>query len=94
VNFSTSLGISNLARPLPILSAADFRSQVAKNGGVLEDFGANTNWQDQITRTAMTQNHNLSLGGGADKLTYYASFGAQVQQGILKTINWIVFQVV
>lgn len=84
VNFSSSLGISTIARPLPILSAADFRSQVSKNGGVLEDFGANTNWQDQITRTAMTQNHNLSLGGGADKLTYYASFGAQVQQGILK----------
>lgn len=84
VNFSSSLGISTIARPLPILSAADFRSQVSKNGGVLEDFGANTNWQDQITRSAMTQNHNLSLGGGADKLTYYASFGAQVQQGILK----------
>ena len=84
VNFSTSLGISNIARPLPVLSSADFRTQVGKNGGTLEDFGGNTNWQDQITRTAMTQNHNLSLGGGADKLTYYASFGAQVQQGILK----------
>ena len=30
VNFSSSLGISTIARPLPILSAADFRSQVSK----------------------------------------------------------------
>jgi len=84
MNFSTDYAISSLARPLPVLSAADFRTQVGKNGGILEDFGSNTDWQNQITRSAMTQNHNLSLGGGAKNLTYYASFGAQMQQGILK----------
>jgi iron complex outermembrane receptor protein len=67
-----------------VLSAADFRTQVGKNGGILEDFGSNTDWQNQITRSAITQNHNLSLGGGAKNLTYYASFGAQMQQCILK----------
>lgn len=84
LNYSASYGVSNIARALPVLSAADFRTQVVKNGGVLEDFNANTDWQNEITRSAITQNHNLSLGGGADKLTYYASFGAQLQQGILK----------
>ena len=84
MNFSTDYAISSLARPLPVLSAADFRTQVGKNGGILEDFGSNTDWQNQITRSAITQNHNLSLGGGAKNLTYYASFGAQMQQGILK----------
>ena len=84
MNFSTSYGVSTIARPLPVLSAADFRTQVGKNGGILEDFGSNTDWQNQITRSAITQNHNLSLGGGAKNLTYYASFGAQMQQGILK----------
>lgn len=84
MDFSTDYAISNLARPLPVLSASDFRTQVGKNGGILEDFGSNTDWQNQITRSAITQNHNLSLGGGAKNLTYYASFGAQMQQGILK----------
>ena len=84
MNFSTDYAISSLARPLPVLSAADFRTQVGKNGGILEDFGSITDWQNQITRSAITQNHNLSLGGGAKNLTYYASFGAQMQQGILK----------
>lgn len=84
MSFSTDYAISSLARPLPVLSASDFRTQVGKNGGILEDFGSNTDWQNQITRSAITQNHNLSLGGGAKNLTYYASFGAQMQQGILK----------
>ena len=38
-----------------------------------------------ITRTALTQNHNLTMSGGADKITYFASFGMQKQEGIIKT---------
>lgn len=84
MTFSTSLGISNLARPLGVYSADEYRKQVPAVGGVLEDLGANTDWQKEITRTAYTQNHNLSFGGGANKLSYYASLGVQNQQGILK----------
>jgi TonB-dependent starch-binding outer membrane protein SusC len=84
LNFSTSYGMSNIARPLAVFSADEYRSQVAKVGGVLDDLRANTDWQKEVMRKANTQNHNLSFGGGADKLTYYASLGAQNQQGILK----------
>lgn len=83
-NYSGNIGISTLARALPIFSADEYRTQVPKVGGVLEDLKANTDWQKEVTRTAYTQNHNISLGGGADKLTYYGSFGIQNQQGILK----------
>ncbi len=84
IEFSSTVGISSIARPLPVLSASEFRKQVVANSGVLEDFGSDTDWQKEITRQAMTKNYNLSLGGGASKLTYYAAFGAQMQQGILK----------
>ena len=84
MTFSTSLGISNLARPLSVYSADEYRKQVPAVGGVLEDLGASTDWQKEVTRTAYTQNHNLSFGGGANKLSYYASLGVQNQQGILK----------
>ena len=84
LGFSTSLGFSTLARKLPVLTADEFRVEVPKAGGVLDDKGANTDWQDAITRTALTQNYNLTLSGGADKLTYFASLGIQNQEGILK----------
>jgi len=87
LNFSSTLGISTMARPLPVLNAADFRKQVVANGGNLEDFGGDTDWQKEISRTAHTQNYNLSLGGGANKLTYYAAFGAQFQEGIIRNNN-------
>ena len=84
VNFSSSIGISNLTRPLSVFSADEYRLQVPKVGGVLEDLKGNTDWQKEITRTAYTKNYNLTLAGGAEKLTYYASFGLQNQEGILK----------
>ena len=89
LNFSTSFGISKLANPLPLFTAAEFRSAVQKIGGALDDRGASTDWQKEVTRTALTQNYNLTMSGGSDKLTYYASFGMQKQEGIIKanTLN-------
>ena len=81
---STSIGFSKIARPIDVYSASEFRAKVVESGGVLDDKGANTNWMDEVTQTALTQNYNLGLRGGSNKLTYYASFGVQKQEGILK----------
>lgn len=85
MNYSSSLAVSNLTRALPVYGADEFRKKVVEVGGLLDDKGGNTDWQKEITRTALTQNHNLTMSGGADKLTYFASFGLQQQEGIIKT---------
>ncbi|MEO6315186.1 MAG: TonB-dependent receptor [Chitinophagaceae bacterium] len=84
LSYSGSLGVSTLARAIPVFSTEEYKAQVVKTGGILDDKGGNTNWQKEITRSAITQNHNVTLSGGANKLTYYASFGMQKQQGIIK----------
>ncbi|HRP30770.1 MAG TPA: SusC/RagA family TonB-linked outer membrane protein [Agriterribacter sp.] len=84
LNFTTSAGISNVARKLPVFSTSEFKKQVVAVGGDLEDFGASTNWQDEIFRTGNTFENNLTLSGGSNKLVYYTSLNAQNQTGILK----------
>ena len=84
LTLSSSLGVSTLARPLAVFSADEYRQQVKNLGGVLDDKGASTDWQKVISRTALTQNHNLSFSGGAQKLTYFGSLGVQNQEGIIK----------
>ncbi len=84
ISFSSSLGISNMAREIPVYSADEFRANITAIGGDLVDLGGSTNWQEQISRTGYTQNHNVTLSGGAENLTYYASLGMQDQEGILK----------
>lgn len=86
-NYSGNIGISTLARALDVFTADEYRQEVPKVGGVLDDLKGNTDWQKEVTQQAITQNHNISFGGGADKLTYYASFGLQNQEGILKGSN-------
>lgn len=84
LNFTTSAGISQVARKLPVFSTGEFKKQVVAVGGDLEDFGSSTDWQDEIFRTGHTYENNLTLSGGANKLVYYASLNAQNQTGILK----------
>jgi TonB-dependent starch-binding outer membrane protein SusC len=79
-----NLGTSQIANPIDVFDAPRFRSEVTKLNGTLVDKGANTDWQDVISRNAFTQDHNLSLSGGAQNLTYYAAFNMQKQQGVIK----------
>ena len=51
-------------------------------------FGAGTNWYDQILRNALVTNHQLSVSGGSDKYNYNVSFGYLDQDGIVKTNNY------
>lgn len=83
-NYSFSGGFSTMARKLPVFSTEEYKNQVTALGTALEDFKGSTDWQDEVSRTAFTQNHNLSLSGGTNKFSYFASLGMQLQEGILK----------
>ncbi len=88
LNVSVNTSIANNYKNYDVLSAADFLTQ-AKAAGLdtnspLVNGGANTNWQDQVFRTAVTQNYNLSYGGGNDNTNYFFSLGYNDQQGTVK----------
>jgi iron complex outermembrane receptor protein len=46
---------------------------------------ANTDWQDQIFRTAVSTDHNLTMSGGLKNMPYRVSLGYTNNQGIIKT---------
>ena len=48
---------------------------------------ANTDWQKEIYRPAISHDHNLSLSGSLLKIPYRISLGLTNQNGILKTTN-------
>lgn len=43
-----------------------------------------TDWQDEVTRSALAQNHNLSYSGGSERASFRASLGLLDQEGIIK----------
>ncbi len=48
---------------------------------------ANTNWQKEIFRNAISNDHNLNVSGSLKNLPYRISYGYTDQQGILKTTS-------
>ena len=60
--------------PEPRFTPAQIAEFQAKGG---------TDWQDEIYRTGALQNHQLSISGAADKISYFVSGGYLDQQGIL-----------
>ncbi len=46
--------------------------------------GEGFNWQDQVFRSGFIHNHQLSLSGGGENSTYYASFNHLDSKGVLR----------
>ena len=91
-NYSGNVSLSSVAKRLEPLTADEFRSFVPTVTGVPSgvEFGtSNTDWQDEIFRTAISTEHNLSMSGNLlKKAPYRVSLGYTDQQGIIKTNSY------
>lgn len=90
VTYTGSFAISTKTKSLEVLDADEFRKFVPTITGVPSDavFGtANTDWQDEIYRTAFGTEHNLSVAGKINAITtpYRVSVGYTNQDGIIRT---------
>lgn len=85
VNYSNYLSLSMLPKKLPVMSADEYRSFIASNnlGTSVVDKHASTNWQDEIFRTAFSQNHDFSLSGGSESTLYRLSLSYMDQEGVI-----------
>lgn len=85
MNLSVSTAISQISNKIDVFNTSEFRQQVVAVGGTLDDQGANTDWQDELTRTGISKNVNFSMSGGAsDKFSYFISTGLDDQEGIFE----------
>lgn len=50
--------------------------------------GEGNDWQDLITRTALTQNYNVSIGGSTPKMNYYLAASWLNQEGVIDYSNY------
>ncbi|HPR85687.1 MAG TPA: SusC/RagA family TonB-linked outer membrane protein [Prolixibacteraceae bacterium] len=85
-NLSSTTSVNMVAKTIDLLSADQYRDYVNKYEmtSLFTDGGASTNWQNEIFRTAISQQTNLSASGGGKGSTYYGSVSRQNNQGIIK----------
>ena len=90
VNFSTMFSSASPTKFVDVLSADEFRDLVnSKGNSAMKALlgTANTDWQKQIYRNALTTDNNLSISGALKGTPYRVSLGYLNQNGILKTSN-------
>ncbi len=77
VSYNGYISLENMDRSLPVMS----RSEYLEYGGT--DYGSSTDWMDEITRTAFSHVHNLSISGGTPKTSYMGSINYRDIEGIV-----------
>lgn len=87
VNYDAYFSVDKLATK-PDLMNADQWKAYAKHANLdtstYDQYNADTDWFDELTRTGISQNHNLSLAGGTSTSNYRASYTFQDRQGIMR----------
>lgn len=90
LSYSVYTGFQSASKDLDVLGAQDyadlvnFRTPGTYTLEQISSFGQGTNWQDEIYRDALVQNHQISMSGGNDKGNYYLGLNYFDQDGIVE----------
>lgn len=84
VDVSASTSVSSVLKKLEVLNASEYRQALKDYSITGGDFGSDVDAFDAITRTAITQNYNVAVGGGTENGRYRISAGYLNQQGVVE----------
>ena len=102
IDFEYSSGISTVRKKLDLANAEELAILTNEwainnnqpliydgiNKPLPEELGEGTDWQDQIFRTAITNNYNLTVSGGREGTRYLVSGNYMDQDGIIIESNF------
>ncbi|MCA0132516.1 SusC/RagA family TonB-linked outer membrane protein [Winogradskyella alexanderae] len=77
VDYNGQYGVSDAINPVEIMN----RQQFLATGGT--DLGSDTDWVDEVTRSAFSQVHNIAMSGGAENTNYRVAVNYRDTEGIL-----------
>ena len=86
VDYNVYGAIDIVSNKPDVLTADEYRQWAEDNSVDITVFdkGANTSWFDEIMRTGVTQNHDLSVSGAGENNSYRVSVSYLDQQGVMK----------
>jgi iron complex outermembrane receptor protein len=93
LEFGYSVGSAKILRQLEVLDGNEYRAALTKYGLTGGNYGSNVNAMDQILRTGITHNVNLSLSGGNPNSRYRFSTSALGENGIVKESGLIKYTI-
>ena len=84
LNYNGNFGLDQAAYIVPMANATQYINYRVNTLGLpVASTGYNTDWYNQVLRSAFYQNHNLSVSGGSTTEKYNLSAGYQSNEGIV-----------
>jgi TonB-linked SusC/RagA family outer membrane protein len=83
IDINSYVTTQRITKRLDFLNATQYRELVAQKKPGAFDYGATTNWLDEITRTPISQVYNVSLRSGSKNTSYIANINYRNLQGII-----------
>ena len=102
LSFDTFYGFQSLTKKVNMMGSRDYANFINKLNADrgesptypnVNDLKNDTDWQDEILRTAPWSQHSLSAGGGTGKITYYVSGAYINQRGIVQETGYERFNI-
>jgi len=88
IQYNGYVAIASAAKTLDLLSANQWRSYVRSTGNMNAlDYGADTDWQKELMRTAISHSHNINFSSSKKSHGYRASFTYNNNEGVIKRNN-------
>tara|TARA_R110002050_G_scaffold204633_1_gene340412 strand:+ start:58203 stop:61172 length:2970 start_codon:yes stop_codon:yes gene_type:complete len=85
IDYSGYVSMSDISRRLDFMDATELREKwdqgYSFTGANLKDFGSDTDWLDELTRTAVSHVHNVIFRGGNKNTNLTASINYKDNQG-------------
>ena len=89
VTYNGDVTLSTIQKKYEVMNASEYKQALTNLGIDTNGLGtADTDWQDEIFRTAISTNHNVSIQGGLKNMPYRVSLGFEDNNGIVKT-TWM-----
>lgn len=90
ISYDGNVSVSTVKSTVDVMDGDQFRSFIKdiweEDSEAYSKLGnANTDWQKEIFRPAVSTDHNLTISGGLKNMPYRVSFGYTNQNGIVKT---------
>ena len=89
VTYNGDITISTIQKKYEVMNASEYKQALTSLGYDTKALGtADTDWQDEIFRTAISTKHSLSIQGGLKDMPYRVGLGFEDNNGIVKT-SWM-----
>ena len=82
IDYNGYVSLESVSKYPNVMDADEWRA-LSSEVGLGTDFGANTNWFEETTQSALSHVHNISLTGGSEKTRYRASFNVRDAEGAI-----------